>query len=144
MTINDNWLLDRARKQKTASKQVSPWLQARVAGIFDAQIDSLWRALGAELDRQAGVFNKAAGDPDGLTVTGDTDRLDVRAADGRQLSIRLHRKQQALSERFRTAAGMERVGRPRIAFVVNPAGELVFNVPGAQAAAASMLRRLIE
>jgi hypothetical protein len=143
-TINDNWLLSRARKKRAAATQDTASLQARLVKVFDAEIDALWRALLAETERQTALYSKTLGQPGALTVTSEKDQIAVRASDGRQLTVQLVRERQALMERYRTRTGMVRFGRPRIKFSVSSAGRLVFNFGGPQAAAASVLRRMIE
>jgi hypothetical protein len=142
MTINDSWLLESARKKKAASK-TAPLLKARLEAVFDAEIDGLWNALRAEIQREAAVYTGALGVPDALIVTSADDEIDVRAADGRRLILQLDRKRRALIERYRDRAGMVRVGRPRVKFSVNTAGRLAFSFGAVQAAAGSVLRRLI-
>ena len=139
MTMNDQWLVDRARRNST----ITASLKQRLEAIFEGEIDALWSALGNETIRQAGVYNDAIGNPEALAVGVGDDTVLVVVADGREVEIRLHREQRAMTERYLDRGGVMRVRRPRIKFSVNAAGKLSFNFGGVDAAAGSILRRVI-
>lgn len=136
MTTTDKWLLERARKKKQGLEP------GRFDAAFDAEIDELWSSLQTETRREVAVYNGAAGDKNALVVTTDADVIDARAADGRQLTVKLHRDRRSVSETFRTRAGAVRSGRPRIGFIVSTTGRLTFNFGVVQSVAASILRRV--
>jgi hypothetical protein len=142
MTINDGWLLERAQKAKAAALQAaksgSPVLKTL------PPVDGLWKQLQEETKRQAGVYTGAVGDPGAVVVDTPPDLIDVRVPDGRQLTLRVDRERRRLSETFRTQAGAIRMRKPIIRFSLDAAGQLTFNFGGLQAAASSLLRRLID
>jgi hypothetical protein len=145
--IDDTWLIDRAEKKKADdafSRRNAPLLGAKRLASFTSELDTLWAELQAETRRQAGVYNTALDEPDALVVTTDADALDIRASDGRQLTIRVDRARQSLTEAFRTSEGAVRMGKPRIRFAVTSAGTLAFNFGLVRSAAGSLLRRLID
>ena len=138
MTISDKWLLDLARQRKnqgTPSKPGRPALPP---------VDKLWVKLQDETKRQAAVYTGALGDPKALVVETGPDTIEVRVPDGRQMTLRLDKKQRTLSETFRDRAGALRPRRPTIGFALDADGGLTFTFGGLQAAAGSLLRRVIS
>ncbi len=140
MTFNDKWLIERALKHKAAAAQ-----GRRSAGARKPMpaIDDLWSQLQKETRRQALVYTAALGDPKALVVETPPDRIEVRTPDGRQLTIRVDRERRSMSEMFRDRSGASRTRRAMIRFVRNAAGEATFSFGGLNAAAGSLIRRLI-
>lgn len=140
MTMNDNWLLEKAQKLKANAK-------TNLAGASASKtlppVDALWRQLQEETKRQAKVFTDALGNPNAVTVKTPADQIEVTAPDGRQLVLTVDRENRKLSETFRNQAGAMRIRKPLIAFSLDADGDLTFNFGGLPAAAACLLRRLI-
>jgi hypothetical protein len=147
MTTTDKWLLERAAKKKREMAQLAAGANTLKSGgyaaTFDAGIDGLWTELQAELRRQIGVYNEAAGQPDAVVATMDATSVGVRSG-GRSLTITVDRKHRALTERFDNGTGAVRSGRPRIGFRAGPDDRLSFSFGVVRSAAASILRRVID
>jgi len=142
MTMNDNWLLERARKRKAAAAQPQ---QNRSGGLKALPpVDDLWTQLQQETRRQAKVFTDALGDPAAVVIETPPDAIEVSAPDGRRLTLRVDRRQGTLSETLREASGLVRMRKSIIKFSTNADGEVTFNFGGLQAVAGSVLRRLIS
>jgi hypothetical protein len=107
-------------------------------------IDDLWHQLQQETKRQAKVYADAVGDPNAVTVTTPPDRIEVSVPDGRQLILTVDRDRRRLSESYRNQAGARRIRKPLVAFSADSSGAPTFNFGGLPAAAASLLRRLID
>jgi len=147
MTFNDKWLIDRAKAKRAAANLGMTSRKPRLGDAPIAEIDTLWDQLRAETARQVAVYNETFGGIggfDALTVTSDANIIGVQAFDSRHLTVRLYREQLGLTEAYRDVGGVVRTGRSRVKIVVTTAGELTFNFATVQAAAGSLLRRMID
>lgn len=140
MTITDKWLIDlaQARKAKGAPKKGGSKLLKSLPPVDDA-----WDALLSETKRQADTYMAALEDPTAVVIETSADAIELRAADGRQLTLRVDRKQRRMFETFRSAAGAVAHRKPMIRFVPDPAGQMTFNFGGVSSAASSLLRKVI-
>jgi hypothetical protein len=141
MTVSDNWLVARAHQRKIALTRTKPGKAAAPKPL--PPVDDLWRQLQKETQRQAKVYTDALGDPGAVTIDALPDQIGVRVPDGRHLILTVDRKTGRLSETFRNKAGATRARRPIVNFNLTAEGELAFNFGGLQAAAGSLLRRMI-
>lgn len=140
MSVNDFWLLERARAKKAASgsgRLKSAPLKATPS------IDGLWSALQDETRRQAKVFTDALGNANALVVTTPPDAIEIRSSDGKELVLRVDRERRTLSEVYSPKPGVLRPGKPSVAFTTGADGEARFNFGGLQGAAGSILRRMV-
>jgi hypothetical protein len=143
MTINDNWLLERAEKRKAARlRSTSPDPALRDPGTRPP-VDDLWARLQRETRRQAAVYTDALGEPDAVTIETTLDSIAVKVPDGRQLTLRLDRATRRLSETFQDSSGAVRIRRPITSIIPDADGGWTFNFGGVQPAAGTLLRRLL-
>jgi hypothetical protein len=140
MTSRDSWIVEQAQKNKAAlsGKPLTAKLPNNAG-----QIDDLWTSLQREVARLAGIYNDALG-ARALSVKTEGDRIEIEHTDGRRLVIALDRDKPGFTERYRNAAGLERLGSPRIKFASNSTGDLGFSFGGVADAAGSLMRRLVS
>lgn len=136
MTMNDNWLIERARKVQGVRKN-RPLLKAQ------PPVDDLWSQLQRETARQIKFYTDALGDPGALVIKTPPDAIEVSRPDGRQMTLRVDRDRRMLFQTVVDSAGAVRKPRPIIHFATTASGELTFNFGGVHGAAASILRRMI-
>lgn len=137
MTMQDQWLIERARARKTAADRGHQLLETATPAV-----DDLWSRLQRETERLVAVFLDALGDPGALVVETSPDAIDLKRPDGRQLTLQVDRERRRLTQTVRDGRGAIRRPKPIIHFVTDGNGEVTFNFGGVQGAAASLLRRI--
>jgi hypothetical protein len=141
MSSTDNWLILQARKKKIAMAATSA--NALVSASHMPPIDDLWTQLQEETRRMVKVYTDELGDPLAIVVDTPPDTIEVRAANGKAVILRVDRDGRMLHQEMRTPDGGVRPRRTPITFTTNASGEAVFSWGGVSGAAGSILRRLV-
>ncbi len=150
MMTDDNWLLEKAQQRKARAAQARQDSEVRQRDedrrtrIFKEHIDELWGQLQAEVRRQVGVYNDAAGDPNALYVEVHPDLIDIRLSGGDQIALRMNREQRSLTETRHGFAGSRSIGSFLVSFATTDDDRLVFSGSTPVQVAAGLLRKLLD